>query len=185
MSDAISKISGISKILEDRFFFSESLVLKEQLAQLKRKRESAEALSIVSGIVNESVLMEFVALGIRPEIMAAMCLVPIIEVAWADGVIDDKERQAVLDGARQHGFAEDHAILCEWLKHPPTPPLMDAWLKYMQSLGEILSKETFIALKADVISHANDVAKSSGSFLGLTNPISPAEQAVLDTMARV
>ena len=95
MSDAISKISRISKILEDRFFFSESLVLKEQLAQLKRKRESAEALSIVSGIVNESVLMEFVALGIRPEIMAAMCLVPIIEVAWADGVFDDKERQAV------------------------------------------------------------------------------------------
>lgn len=183
MADEISKMAGISKILEDRFFFAESLVLKEQLARLKREQESSEALSQVSGIVNKFVLMELVDLDIRPEIMAAMCLVPIIEVAWADGIIDDREREAVLKAAGKHGFVEDHAILQEWLKRQPDPSLMDAWQKYMQGLCEILSKEALMTLKTTIIEHANDVAKSSGGFLGLANPISPAELRVLDSVA--
>ncbi len=175
-------IARISKILEDRFFFAESIVLKEQLARLKREEENVEALSKVSGIVNKAVLKELVSLGIRPEILAALCLVPIIEVAWADGSIDGKERKAVLEGAREHGFGEDHAILQEWLQHRPDTQLMDAWRKYIHGFCDIISKETFAAFKTDILERNRIVAKASGGLLGLTNPISPAEQAVLDSI---
>jgi hypothetical protein len=179
MSDHIARIS---KILEDRFFFDESMVLKEQLVRLRREEENAEALSKVSGIVNKAVLKEMVSQGIRPEILAALCLVPIIEVAWADGSIDAQERKAVLEGAKKHGFGEDHAILQEWLKHRPDASLLDAWQKYMEGLCEILSKHTFAVLKNEILERTRIVAKASGGLLCITNPISPAEQAVLDSI---
>lgn len=183
MTDPISKMARISKILEDRFFYSESVVLKNQLAQLKREQESVEALLKVSGIANKAVLMDLVAMNIRPEILAAICLVPIIEVAWADGAIDENERKAVLTGAQKHGFGEDHAILQEWLQRKPDAPLLTAWRAYMQGLCEILSKETFATLKNGILEHTKMVAEASGGFLGLTNPVSAMEQAVLDSIA--
>ena len=182
-SDPISKMARISKILEDRFFFAESLVLKEQLARLKRELENEEALSKVSGIINRAVLKELVGKNIRPEILSALCLLPIIEVAWADGKIEEKERQAILEGAQKNGFGEDHVILQEWLKQRPDESLIDAWRTYMSGLCETISDECLSTLKTDIVEHTRMVAEASGSFLGLTNPVSAAEQAVLDTIA--
>lgn len=183
MSNRVSKMSRVSKILEDRFFFAESIVLKDQLARLKQKEESVEALAKVSGIVNTNILKELVALNIRPEILSALCLVPIIEVAWADGTIEEKERQAILEGARKNGFEEDHEILKEWLQRKPDKTLMDAWMAYMSGFCEIIGKESLASLKADILEHARMVAEASGGFLGLTNPVSEMEKAVLDSIA--
>lgn len=183
MSDPISKMASVSKILEDRFFLAESHVLIDELARLKLENESAQALSKVSGITNNAVLKELVALDIRPEMLAALCLVPIIEVAWADGIMEKNEIKAVLDGAQKHGFGEDHDILQEWLRRKPEPPLLNAWRAYMQGLCEILSKETLAALKDDILEHTTKVAEASGSFLGLTNPVSASEKAILDSVA--
>jgi hypothetical protein len=183
MSDPISQMARISKILEDRFFFTESLVLREQLARLKQQQETEEALSKVSGIVNKAVLKELVALRIRPETLSALCLVPIIEVAWADGTIAEEERQAVLEGAKKHGFGEDHEILKEWLLRKPDKPLMDAWKAYMSGLCEIIGNESLASLKTDILENARVVAEASGGFLGLINPVSTMEKAVLDDIA--
>ena len=183
MTDPISNMARISKILEDRFFFAESLVLKGQLARLKQQQESEEALSKVSGIVNKAVLRELVALNIRPEILSALCLVPIIEVAWASGKIEEQERKAVLEGAQKLGYGDDQAILQEWLVRKPDATLIDAWKVYLQGLCEILSSEAIAALKTDITGHTKAVAEASGGFLGLVNPISSAELRVLDSIA--
>jgi hypothetical protein len=183
MNDPISRMERTSKILEDRFFFAESLVLKEQLARLRRQQETEEALSRVSGIVNKAVLKELVSLNIRPETLSALCLVPIIEVAWADGKIDEKERQAILTGAEKNGLDGDHEILKEWLRHKPDEPLMNAWKAYMQGLCEILHGNCLIALKNDILEHTRRVAEASGGIMGLTNPVSANEKAVMDDIA--
>jgi len=183
MTDQISKVTRLSKVLEDRFFFADSRVLKDQLAHLKRQEETEEALSKVSGIVNKAVLKELVTLNIRPEILSALCLVPIIEVAWADGEITEEERQAVLEGAKKNGFGEDCEILKEWLLRKPDALLMDAWRAYMSGLCEIIGKEGLASLRAGILDNARLVAEASGSILGLTNPVSAMEKHVLDSIA--
>ena len=183
MTDSIARMARISKTLEDRFFFSESLVLTDQLTRLKRQQETEEALSRVSGIVNKTVLGELVALRIRPGILSALCLVPIIEVAWASGRIEEQERKAVLDGAKKFGFGEDQAILHEWLIRKPDATLLDAWKVYLQGLCEVLSSGAIAALQAEITEHTKAVAEASGGFLGLVNPISAAELRVLDSIA--
>jgi hypothetical protein len=174
-----NSISRLSRVLEALFFYSENLVLKKELERLQHEKETADTLSKVSGIVNPAILKELVDRNIRPETLAAFCLVPIIEVAWADGSITAEERKAVLDGALKHGFGEDHDILNEWLKKKPEPSLLDAWEKYMEGLCEVVSKTTLKELHNDMLDHAHSVAEASGGFLSLIDPVSPSEKAVL------
>ncbi len=179
-----SSISKLSRVLEALFFYSENLVLKNELERLQHEKETADALSRVSGIKNAEILKELVDRGIRPETLTAFCLVPIIEVAWASGSISPEERKAVLDGAAKHGFGADHAILKEWLKKKPEPSLLDAWEKYMIGLCEVVSSAAMKELRKDVLDHARIVAEASGGFLGLVDSVSPSEKAVLSKIEK-
>ena len=183
MINPIAKLAEISKVLEDRFYYAESVVLPEKLKMLKSGKETIEALSKASGIVNESVLRELLELGVRSEIVTALSLIPIIEVAWADGALAGKEREAVVDAARKNGIEDAQSVLKEWLKNKPNPRLMSAWKAYMQGLCEVLSRESIAGLKADILRNAKVVAEASGSFLGLGDPVSPSELDAIDRIA--
>src|SRR5437763_2479063 len=52
-----------------------------------------------SGMTDPALLDQLVALGMTGKTVAALSLVPLIWVAWADGVIQDNERTAILHAA--------------------------------------------------------------------------------------
>lgn len=174
-----NSIASMSRKLEDQFFFQKDRVLQEQLKVLQKEQESAEVLSKVSGISDKAVLKELVDHDVRPETLAALCLVPIIEVAWADGKVDDKERDAVLSSAKKNGLDADHEMILEWLKKRPGPRLFTVWKKYIKGLAKVLDATAMSKLEADILAHAVAVAEASGRFLGLTDPISRDERKVL------
>ena len=92
-----NEILGGSRIaLEEAFFARENAKLRQQLRDLDDTKRKKEALSAASGIANDAVLEKLAALNISSETVAALALVPLIAIAWADGSIDDKERAAVL-----------------------------------------------------------------------------------------
>jgi hypothetical protein len=101
-------------------------------------------------------------------------------VAWADGSVNEKEEQAILDSSIKIGFAREMAILKEWLHNKPDAKFLDAWKAYMKGLSEEISRESMQLLTADLLQDARDVAKISGGFLGLVNPVSPSEKKMLD-----
>ena len=185
MANASAAMERVAKVLEDRFFFAEDKVLRAQYDKLKREEENITALSKACGIMNTAILTELVRLNIRPETATAITLIPIIEVAWADGEIDPKERDAILRGVVKLACGDNDAItsiLSEWLERRPAPELLDAWRLYMAGLCEVMSKESLSQLKTDLLDHARMVAEVAGGFLGLVSPVSPAEQAVLDKL---
>jgi hypothetical protein len=74
-----------ARLLEDAFFLEEDRVLRERLRAMQNLAESKEALSSVSGITNDVILTKLVELNVKPETVAALAAVPLVEVAWADG----------------------------------------------------------------------------------------------------
>lgn len=67
-------------------------------------------------------LDKLAGLNIPSETLAAISLVPLVMVAWADGGIDQKERAAVLSAAAEEGLAKGGAsyeLLGEWLAERP------------------------------------------------------------------
>jgi uncharacterized membrane protein YebE (DUF533 family) len=95
------------KALEESFFAKESAKLLERMKAEKEQRATKEELAEISGIRDEAVLDKLVEMNIEIDTWAAISLVPLVEVAWADGKIDDKERSAVLSAAEANGIFPD------------------------------------------------------------------------------
>ncbi len=177
-------MNNLSKPLEDAFFSSSDQKLIEELRAMRKMKESKETLSRVSGIKNEAVLDKLVSLNVRPETLASLCVVPLVEVAWADGVIDPKEQQAILSTAEKTGFKQgdiDYDLIKQWMSHKPDAELLTAWVHYIQGLCEQLSPKEKEGLRSEIMSHAKTIAEASGGILGtgIGSKISKAEKEML------
>jgi hypothetical protein len=172
--------------LEDAFFLENDRKLIEQLHKMQKMKEDMASLENVSGIKNEVILKKLVELNIRPELVAAITLVPIIEVAWADGKLDEEEKKIILKISAGH-FGAEHQIpdilIKEWLVQKPVQAMLDAWIHYIKGLVEKMSPDEKSALKKSIISQAREVAEASGGFLGL-NKVSAQEEKMLKQLEK-
>ncbi|MDH3689658.1 MAG: hypothetical protein OEU36_09305 [Gammaproteobacteria bacterium] len=175
------------KALEDSFFAKESDKLRDELKQQEEVKASKESLSEASGITDSAVLEQLIALDIGSDTVAAISLVPLVEVAWADGDVDDKERDAILVAAEAAGIGRDSAsgqLLDSWLAERPDRSVLSAWKEYVGALSATLNVEGKNTLKRDLLGRARSVAEAAGGFIGLGNKISKSEQDVLDELDR-
>jgi hypothetical protein len=168
--------------LEDEFFHREDQRLIERLNELKVAETTREALAKATGITKPAVLDRLMALGIRAETVTALLIVPLVEVAWADGTLDAKERRAILDRAGDSGVAcgsTEYALLEAWLDRRPDPKLLTAWTYLVQGMCEHLGPDGAARLKAGLLERARTVASASGGVFGIGSKVSNAEAAVL------
>jgi chloramphenicol 3-O-phosphotransferase len=185
MAPDLSILQRNAKLLEDRFFLEQDKVLVEKMRELKKMEETRHALTAVSGITNTAVLDKLIALDIRPDVLASMAVVPLIQVAWADGSVEAKERAAIMEAASQGGLAKgspDFQLLERWLNHKPGPELLDAWTHYIEGLAELMTHDERVALRASLVDRARKVAEAAGGFLGLTSPVSDGERRMLERL---
>lgn len=174
------------RAMEEAFFARESETLQRRLREMDETRRKKEALAAASGIANDAVLEKLAALDISSETLAALSLVPLVAVAWADGTIDDKERGAVFARAAEVGVAKgdiSHELFERWLSERPPQVLVSTWKDYVGAFAETMSQGDRDAFRAGVLDHARSIAEAAGGFLGLGNKVSPPEQKVLDELA--
>jgi hypothetical protein len=184
MADTPQILGDKVRTLEDEFFRKEDQRLTARLRELQDKAASREALGKVSGIKNEAILDKLLQLGIRAEVVAALALVPLVEVAWADGSIDERERREILTRAEKSGIAvgsADHALLQSWLERRPEPKLLSAWIHMVEGLCEHMTPEQVRALRADLIERARAIASASGGLLGV-GKVSAAEADMIQQL---
>jgi hypothetical protein len=180
----VSSFDRAARLLEDTFFLEQDQILVDRLRAMKKMAETKESLAAVSGITNDVILSRLVALDVRPEILAALATVPLVEVAWADGEIEENEREVVLTHANAKGIRPgtvEHELLERWLEHRPEPKLIEAWKAYIQGLCENLDEKERALLKDELLHSTTATAEATGGFLGFGS-ISEAEQIMLDTL---
>lgn len=181
MDDALAK-RGHS--LEEAFFMERNAKLIEQRKKLEELQKTKETLTQVSGIRNEKVLDKLMELGVSPSVMASLSVLPLVEVAWADGQLSEAEKDAVLAEAGKEWLVKgsvNHELLAAWLKERPSAKFLEAWIYYIKGLRENLTAQQLEDLKAELLGRAKKVADAAGGFLGLSK-ISDEEKAVLKRM---
>jgi hypothetical protein len=167
--------------LEDEFFHKEDAKKLEAMKEKLTEQATRDELRKVSGMTDDAVLDKLVELGLNGKTVAALSLVPLISVAWADGAIQDNERDAILHGAAGKGLevgTPGHALLSKWLASKPEDALFEAWEGYIKALAGQLNDEQRRLLKKQIINFASLIAGSAGGFLGI-GKVSGAEQKVL------
>jgi hypothetical protein len=163
--------------LEEAFFAKKDRELLQRLQELDKMRQTKEGLSAASGITDESVLERLAALNIDSDMLAALSIVPLVAVAWADGSISDSERRSAFSKAAEMGLSKQdisHRLFERWLAKPPPPELLALWKDYVKALGERKH-----VLKQRVLPRARTVAEAAGGFLGIGGKVSHAEECIL------
>ena len=182
MDDALSK-RGHS--FEEAFFRERDAELIAQRKKLEQMENNKNVLAEVSGIRNSIVLDKLVELEVSPATLASLTILPLVEVAWADGTLDEKEKEAVLAEAAKGGITRDsidYALLNAWLKERPSPKLLEAWIHYIMGLREVMSPKELGDLKSELLNRAKKVAEAAGGFL---SKVSAKEKTVLKKMEEV
>jgi hypothetical protein len=170
------------RALENQFYEKEN---QQKLAAMKKKldaQQSKDELRKASGMSDDAVLDRLIALNLRANTIAALSLVPLIQVAWADGSVQDNERTAILQGAHGKGLEDGtpgYELLQTWLKSPPTEDLFAAWEAYIKALSAQLNDEQNRLLKNQIVGFAKMVAAAAGGILGF-GKVSASEEKVLN-----
>lgn len=173
---------GGSKKLLDVLFHEQDQHLLQAFRQRLERKDRRTQLTEVSGIHDEAVLDRLIALNIGPDTLTAMAVVPLICVAWADGRVQEAERQAILAAAEAAGVQPQNGrypLLEYWLNKPPSDELLEAWEHYIQGLCLRLDEREVDELRRELLDRARGVAEAAGGLLGFGSKTSSAERAVL------
>lgn len=168
--------------LENAFFARQDAELRRRMIEADARQARKAALVEVSGIRDDAILDRLLALNITSETLAVMSLVPLVVVAWADGTLEPKERDAVLRSAVESGLDREgpsYGLLEGWLGKRPGPELIVAWKQYVAAVIATLEEPARRSLRDGIVGRAQAVADAAGGFLGLTARISEAEKRVL------
>ena len=171
------------KALEDSFFVRENARLLEKLKK-KEAEETQRKAYREAGIENPALIEALIELEIGAAAIAALSIVPLVAVAWADGEIQDKERKAIIKAAEEGGImpgSANHDLLENWLAKKPGPELLETWKSYAHAIEERLDTVVGNELKDRLMERTKSIAEAAGGFLGIGS-ISSAEQKVLDEL---
>jgi hypothetical protein len=174
------------KGFETEFFAKQEQQLLEKLRLALAKEHPRETLKKVTGIQDDKIIETLVALNVNHDTLAAFALYPLVEVAWADGKVDQREREAFFRAAAEIGLAEGtpgHFALKEFLKDTPREEARKAWFAWSSEVNKQLDPAERKKVREALLQRARAVAEAAGGFLGLGTRITAGEQRVLDRIA--
>jgi len=159
------------RALEEAFFNKYNEELLAKLRAKEAAKHTRQGLAAKTGISDEAVLDDLLGAGVQPETLAALALAPLVLLAWRDGVLEDRERSAILRAADEQGLSHTstaYHLLEKWLNDRPGEELVAAWKGYVEALRRNLSAPAYAALRKDIIDRTTKVSRSAGGFLGFT-----------------
>ena len=187
----------MSDILKDRerafdadYFRKQDEKLLAKMREQAALQDVAQALADKLRVDDKELVDRIVALGIHRENGPAMLLMPLIQVAWADGGVSDAEREVVLGTARERGVEPGtpaYRQLEDWLRKRPSDDLFDAALEVWKAAASVLPASERDERIRHVVGACRRVAEASGGglakLLGMTSAaVSQDEAAVLEAI---
>lgn len=169
------------KALEEAFFKKQNQALLDRLRQAAQRESAQREIAQATGIKDPQVLARLVNLGFNAASLLAFALVPPVEVAWADGTVNEEERKTILARAAeeiQPGTAA-HQMIASWLEHRPPRELFDAWAAFTRALCAGLSQADREWLAQKTLGRSAEVAEAAGGVLGLVLHKSRGEAEVI------
>jgi len=174
---------------EEVFYRDRDAKLIAKLRENARLEEIAAALAESLQVSNPELLRRVTGLGIDLSTGPAFLLAPLVQVAWAEDHVTDRERETVLRLARARGVEDgspSQVLLLEWLENRPSEAVFDTALKAIKAGLSILPQDLREERIAQIIRACREVSEASGRglvrALGLGSGISHKERSVLDVI---
>ena len=173
---------------EEEYFAKEEarlrLGLKAKYVRSAAEEERCLAVAKKVGTDNAEVGEALVELGFSPEDVSILPLVPMLEVAWADGSMSYKESTLILDTARKRGLDATTPAYQRLKALTEEQPEASFFEGANRIYAELLHGGERAAEKADTLTLMKAVAGVSGGFFGLTSAVSDEEESVMTNLVK-
>ena len=173
---------------EAAYFRNQDAKLLEKLRESARLEEIAVALAEKLQVDNPELLRRVMDLGVTLDTAPAFLLAPLVQVAWAEGEVTEREYKTVLRLAGTRGVEESspaHAQLHEWLRERPPDALFDTAMEVIKVGLSVLPPGEHEERIKRIVQACHEVAEASGGLarvLGLGSGVSGEEESLLDTI---
>jgi hypothetical protein len=174
------------RALEDEYFRRRERELVEKMRTAAAAEQARGELGKKTGLQDPSLLQELQDLGFTPETVMLLPLVPMLEIAWAEGGITASERHMLVKLARSRGIDEHSAAdrqLQTWMTSRPDPAVFERAGSLIAAMLSSGSEEVRGGLTGeDLVAQCEKIAAISGGILGM-GYISREERELLSRIA--
>jgi tellurite resistance protein len=167
---------------EEEYFRKQDQELIERLRTASAAERARRELDAATGLHDPELLKDVERLGFTAETASLLPLIPILQVAWAEGHVTPAERALILEVAGHRGIVADSAAgrqLARWLEHAPAPSVFTGGMRLIKAMlaaapvgGGALSAD-------ELVKYSESIAHASGGILGIGS-VSASERAVLE-----
>ncbi len=119
-------------------------------------------------MTDEELAASLQGLGMDRTTWRALALLPLVQVAWADGHVQDAEHDLIVSLAADRYRLDDDGLLLlnNWLHHPPSPQYVRRGQQILVALCQHEDETFDRSHLTDVVHLATDVARAAGGFFG-------------------
>lgn len=170
---------------EEEYFRRKDRELLERMRQAAAEAAARKSIESATGIHDVEQIAELQALGFTPETLSLLPLVPVLQVAWAEGGVSSAERTMILDLARSRDIAAGSAAdaqLQEWLDEKPSEA---TFRKASRLIGAMLDQPAGAEMQVsadDLMKYCEQIAHASGGLFGI-GKVSAEEKTALQQIA--
>ena len=167
---------------EEEYFRRQDRELIEKMRRASAAAQERLALETQTGIHDPEMLQQLQELSFTPGTISLLPLIPVLQVAWAEGGISTAERTAIVALARSRGItagSEGDHQLTAWLDHRPPA---DTFRKATRLIAAMVDHpgEGFQDISPDdLLKYCEQIAHASGGLFGI-GAVSAEERAALE-----
>lgn len=170
--------------LEEDYFRKKDRELIEKMRKAAAAEQARSEMGQKVGITDPALLAELEALGFTPDTVVLLPLVPLLQMAWAEGGVSSAERALLVQLARSRGVVDGSAAdrtLGEWIAVNPGERVFAQATRLIRAMLDTAGGQQ-AASADDIVKQAEAIAAASGGILGI-NRISAEERQLLASLA--
>jgi hypothetical protein len=156
--------------LEEEYFRKKNQELVEKMRERQAREADRQKMSEMTGVSDQEALEALQDLGFTADTVQLLHLVPLVEVAWAEGGVADRERELIFKVARSRGVEPGSLAdmkLSHWLEEKPSERFFENTLRAIRVVLELLPAEQRAASRRDLITYCSQIAEVvEGGILG-------------------
>jgi hypothetical protein len=177
------------RAFEADYFRKQDEKLLEKMREKAALQEVAQALAEKLRVDDQELLQRVAALGLTRDTGAAILLAPLVQVAWAEGAVTEREREVLFEIAASRGVERGSPPgeqLEAWLRERPPDALFDTAMAILKTGIALLEPAERDERIRDIAEGCRRVADASGGglakLIGIGSGVSGEEASVLDAI---
>lgn len=180
-------LEPIEKSQEELYFRKKNQALIERMRARLAREQDVAGMRADTGVEDQALLEHLTELGVTRETVRVLPLVPLLQVAWADGRVHEDERRQLIEAAEEAGVSEgpSREAFDRMLERRPSEDFFNTALDFVRAMLEALSPEQAADARGNLESLARRLAEvNAGVFFGIFGWIPSEQRSALRRIAR-